>query len=152
MDCCSGSVTHFRLTNPYVLLGQKILAKYYHRHMHYLLQLIVYAKLHCHHLFNVSSIVDNFSILINKQNSVHVEKSHMADRPHDEHHSGGLRKATNRQLWRWCTCPITHIHDFPSSMKGKRISSILDLVQTHYQIELAPDDLRKTAVTKTLGG
>lgn len=42
--------------------------------------------------------------------------------------------------------PIAHVHDFANKLHGSTVFSTLDLVRAYYQIPMAEEDIKKTAV------
>ena len=46
---------------------------------------------------------------------------------------------------------VRHLHDFSASLRGKTISSKLDLKMAYHQLPIAPEDIPKTAVIWVVG-
>ena len=47
--------------------------------------------------------------------------------------------------------PVPHVHDFASSLQGARIFSKIDLTKAYFQVPVAEEDIKKTAVTTPFG-
>ncbi|KAK3756427.1 hypothetical protein RRG08_029097 [Elysia crispata] len=87
--------------------------------------------------------------IIKKSSSPWASPLHMVCKPND-----GWRPCYDDKIKRCPApdrCPVPHIHDFSSRLKGKTIFSKLDLVRGYHQTSVALEDIPKTAVITPFG-